>query len=220
MPETTTGEMTGSTIGTDATTSTTGTGETTTTGELDTGTTADSSTTGTTGPIGGGPCETDEDCKLHDDCCSCYGIPVDQNDPICKSRCDQTQCEQNGIDQAVCVLGQCTTEKVDCSSDVACDSLPPECPPGTLPGIKEACWSGACVPAVSCDKVPDCKSCPDELLCVKNEAFVSEHTCLPMPEECGGDASCACADEACAQPFGLCGEGAGDVDLTCICPNC
>lgn len=220
MPETTSGGMTTEATTIEGATDTASTGETTTTGEFDT-TSSDSSTTGgTTGPIGGGPCETDEDCKLHDDCCSCYGIPVDQSDPICKAECDQTQCEQIGIDKAVCVLGQCTTEKVDCSSEVACDSLPPECPPGTLPGVDGACWSGACVPAVSCDKVPDCKACPEQLLCVKNQAFTSEHTCLPMPEECGGEASCACAGEACVQPFGLCIEGVGDVDLSCECPNC
>ncbi|MDC0722385.1 hypothetical protein [Nannocystis bainbridge] len=203
------------TAGTDtAGTDTAGTTDGTTEG------TTDGTTDGTTGGPGGGPCEVDADCKLHDDCCSCYGIPNDQTDPICKALCDETQCQQIGIDEAKCVLGQCTTEKVDCSSEVACDSLPPECPPGTLPGIDGACWSGACVPAVSCDKVPDCKSCPDSLMCVQFQAFMNEHTCLPLPTECGDKASCDCASEACEQPFGLCGEGNGEADLICICPNC
>lgn len=226
-PATTSGSMTEATTTIEGTTET-GTTETSTTGETTTTTTGDTetdsetgTTTGdTTGPIGGGPCVTDEDCKLHDDCCSCYAIPVDQEDPVCNGLCDQTQCQQIGIDEAKCVLGQCTTEKVDCSSDVLCDSLPPDCPPGKLPGITGGCWSGACVPAVSCDKVPDCNSCPDELLCVENQAFVFEHVCLPMPAECGGEASCGCAEEACVEPFGFCAEGAGDVDLACSCPNC
>ncbi|WAS93617.1 hypothetical protein [Nannocystis punicea] len=188
-------------------------------GDTDTDTTGWTDTDTTGGP-GGGACEVDADCKLHDDCCSCYGIPNEQTDPICKAECEQTQCEQIGIDEAKCVLGECTTEKVDCSSEVACDSLPPDCPPGTLPGIAGACWSGACVPAVSCDKVPDCKSCPDSLMCVQFQAFINEHTCLPLPTECNGKASCECAAEACVEPFGFCGEGAGDVDLACACPAC
>ncbi|MBZ5714026.1 hypothetical protein [Nannocystis pusilla] len=222
-PATTSDSTTGAITTTESTTTidTGTTGETTTTtGDTETDTEAGTTTGGTTGPIGGGPCVTDEDCKLHDDCCSCYAIPVDQDDAVCDERCDQTQCQQIGIDEAKCVLGQCTTEKVDCSSDVLCDSLPPDCPPGKLPGVTGGCWSGACVPAVSCDKVPDCNACPDELLCVENQAFVFEHVCLPMPEACGGEASCGCAEEACVQPFGFCGEGAGEVDLACSCPNC
>lgn len=202
------------------------TGETTvattseTTDPGDTSTTSGTGTEGTTGGMGGGPCEVDADCKLHDDCCSCYGIPNDQNDPICKAECEETQCQQIGIDEARCVLGQCTTEKVDCSSEVACDSLPPDCPPGTLPGIEGACWSGACVPVISCDKVPDCKLCPDTQMCVEFQAFINDHTCLPLPTECGGKVNCECAGEACVEPFGLCGAGAGDVDLGCACPAC
>lgn len=189
------------------------TGETT---EPDTGTGTD----GTTGGMGGGPCEVDADCKLHDDCCSCYGIPNDQTDPICKSECEATQCEQIGIDEAKCVLGQCTTEKVDCSSEVACDSLPPDCPPGTLPGISGGCWSGACVPVSSCDKVPDCKLCPESQMCVNYPTVLGDSfTCLPLPTECNGKANCDCAGEACTSPFDLCNEG-GDIDLVCDCPNC
>ncbi|WAS93616.1 hypothetical protein [Nannocystis punicea] len=199
------------------------TGETTsaTTGDTtEADTTAGTDTDTTTGGMGGGPCEVDADCKLHDDCCSCYGIPNDQTDPICKAECEQTQCEQIGIDEAKCVLGQCTTEKVDCSSEVACDSLPPDCPPGTLPGIADACWSGACVPAVSCDKVPDCESCPDSYMCVAYlNVLKNDLICLPLPVACDGQASCDCAGEACTGSFDLC-TGSGDADLACDCPNC
>lgn len=216
--EPTTTEDSGAPSTTEAMTS----GETTlaTTGETTEADTSGTGTDGTTGGTGGGPCEVDADCKLHDDCCSCYGIPNDQTDPICKSECEATQCEQIGIDEARCVLGQCTTEKVDCSSEVACDSLPPDCPEGTLPGIAGACWSGACVPVVSCDEVPDCKLCLETQMCVEFQAFETNRTCLPLPTQCEGKASCECAGEACVEPFGLCGAGVGDVDLACACPNC
>lgn len=199
------------------------TDETTTTGETtDPGdtTTGETGTEGTTGSMGGGPCEVDADCKLHDDCCSCYGLPNDQNDPVCRAMCDVTQCQQIGIDEAKCVLGECTTEKVDCSSEVACDSLPPDCPPGTLPGVDGACWSGACVPVVSCAWVPDCELCPDSFMCVSYlNVLGGDLTCLPLPAACGGEANCDCAAEACVEPFDLC-TGAPDVDLACDCPNC
>lgn len=198
------------------------TGETTFATESGTST-AGETTTGdetTTGGMGGGPCEVDADCQLHDDCCSCYGVPVGQDDGACDEMCDQTQCKQIGIEKAVCRLGQCTTEKVDCSSPVVCDSLPPECPEGTLPGISEGCWSGACVPVISCDAVPDCAACPDSQLCVEYEALIVSHTCLPKPDECGDKVNCACAEAACDDLFSLCQESMGEADLVCSCPNC
>src|SRR5690606_23759309 len=99
--------------------------------------------TSTTGGVGGGPCEVDADCQLSEDCCECYGLPVGEDEQaVCGAICEQSKCSELGIDEAVCRLGQCTTEKLDCSSEVACDARPPECPPGTLPGIGDGCWTG------------------------------------------------------------------------------
>lgn len=192
------------------------TGESTSTSEP--GTTGEGSTTG---GVGGGACQTDADCKLHDDCCSCYGIPKDQDDPICKKLCDQSMCDMIGIDQAVCRFGQCTTEKVQCSGEVACDALPPECPPGTLPGKTDACWTGACVPTLSCDAVEDCAQCPDGAMCVEYQSFVINRVCEPIPEACGGAPSCGCAgDLACTDPFDVCDDKGPNSDLACACPAC
>lgn len=196
--------------------STTGTG--TTTDEPDT-TTTFGSTTGDT-DVPGGPCEVDADCKLHDDCCSCYAIPVDEEHATCDEECLQSKCSELGVTKAVCRLGQCTTEKVDCSSPVLCDSLPPRCEPGTVPGISDGCWSGTCVPVESCDKVPSCDLCPDWTICVEYQAFIVDRVCLPKPSECGDKANCECAGEACVDPFNLCSESNGEADLICSCPNC
>jgi hypothetical protein len=182
--------------------------------------TTDATDTDTTTGGSGGACEVDADCKLHDDCCSCYAIPVDQEDEACDLQCLQSKCSELGIKKAMCVLGQCTTEKIDCSSPVACDSKPPACPPGTVPGVSGACWSGACVPAEACDKVPSCDYCPESTLCVANQAFTTEFTCTPRPAACGDQVDCKCAGEACVDPFTACNEGEGEIDLICGCPTC
>lgn len=177
------------------------------------------SSSGTGGPVGG-PCEVDEDCQLHNDCCDCFGEP--KEDPVapCKKLCDQPMCDAIGIKKAVCRFGVCATEKVQCSGEVACDESPPDCPPGTLPGISEACWTGACVPALSCDAVPDCSACPQGTMCVSYVAFVITNVCEPLPANCDGTPSCACAgDLACTDPFTIC-QDTNNGALVCECPAC
>ncbi|HEY8378351.1 MAG TPA: hypothetical protein VIK91_17765 [Nannocystis sp.] len=222
---TTTGWAT-TTMSVDSDTEATGTlttGSTGTTGLPDTtGTTSDGTSSGTTTTGGlGGPCEVDADCKLHDDCCSCYAIPVDQDDEQCGLDCDQSMCASMGIDQAVCRFGVCTLEKVDCSSPVLCDALPPVCEPGKLPSREGGCWTGYCVPAEACDKVPDCSLCPDAFMCVEYEAWELAHACEPVPADCQGTPTCECAGpHACTDGFDVCNEGKGDNDLICVCPAC
>ncbi|MDC0715652.1 hypothetical protein [Nannocystis bainbridge] len=199
-------------------TTTTG-GETTDSGS----TTSETTTEGTTGGIGGGPCEVDADCKLHDDCCSCFAIPTEQDDVVCDARCDQTQCQQIGIDEAKCVLGQCITEKVHCGGEVFCDALPPDCPPGTLPGVDDfmGCWTGACVPVISCWWVTACELCPDSFICVNHPSVFGDNwTCLPRPVACEDEVDCECAGAACNDGIEVCEGGGGDVDLVCHCPDC
>ena len=217
-----TGHETGPWTSTDPTTGTGGTASTTghTSEPGTTETTSTSGTGTTTGEQLDAACEVDDDCKLHDDCCSCYGLPKDEEGEICDLLCATSKCDELGIEKAVCRFGQCTTEKLDCSSPVDCKALPPECPRGTLPGVADGCWTGSCVPAAACDKVPDCALCPDSTMCVQNQAWVTEQTCEPIPAGCQGAPSCGCAGEACVDPFTLCQEGMDTADLICSCPNC
>jgi hypothetical protein len=39
-----------------------------------------------------------------------------------------------------------------CFDPVACDALPPPCPSGTVPGVIDLCFSGACIPEDLCEK--------------------------------------------------------------------
>lgn len=166
-------------------------------------------------------CEKDADCKLQDDCCVCAGIPNDLDPVPCDGECKQSKCSELGIDQAVCRLGVCETERLSCDQNkVACDALPPDCPEGQLPTTTPACWTGNCVPAELCDVVPDCKSCPAGHLCVQLIAFgPTETRCEPIPPACGDDPDCACAGDACPDGFALCTDQPGPA-IDCECPNC
>ena len=193
------------------------TGETT---SSSTTTTAGTTTDDTAGPTS--ECSKDADCKLQEDCCVCNGIPLDLNPVACDMECKQSKCSELGVDQAVCRLGVCETERLSCDQvKVACDALPPACPEGQLPTTTPACWTGKCVPAEFCDVVPDCTFCPDNKLCVVNIAFgPSQATCEPIPAGCSDDPDCACAgDLVCLEPFGFCAEQDGPV-IHCECINC
>lgn len=205
------------TTGVATTTSVTGETTTSTTGET---TTAGTTTDDTAGPIS--ECSKDADCKLQEDCCVCNGIPLDLNPVACDMECKQSKCSELGVDQAVCRLGVCETERLSCDQvKVACDALPPACPEGQLPTTTPACWTGKCVPAEFCDVIPDCSFCPDGHLCVQNIARgPNQPTCEPLPPGCGPDPDCACAgDLVCQDPFTLCVEQDGPV-LHCECINC
>ena len=215
------------TSGTSSTASSTTGGSTTSTSTTSTTSTTTDGTSGTstgdTGVIPGGACVKDSDCELHDDCCDCFAVPVGDNPPICKKGCDQTQCELQAIDQALCRFGVCVTEKVPCDpSKVACNALPPNCPMGQVASVEGLCWSGQCVPATSCDVVPDCDLCPDNFMCVFMQAQIPMPfgTCEPVPAQCEGKIDCGCSGQAaCVDPFSGCNK-VDDNELHCTCPAC
>lgn len=187
--------------------------------------TADSSGSGTESTTGepATACEDAAGCMLHDDCCNCIAITQGAEPPACDiPECDQSACGALGIDpQVQCELGSCEFVPLPCNPfEVACDSLPPECPDGTLPSVDPlaSCWSGDCVPAAFCDVVPDCADCPDDEVCVQNISQIPTFTCSPIPAACDGTPSCACMGEVCVSPFDVCGDGDGTI--SCACPAC
>ena len=187
----------------------------------ETGTTG--ATTGTTGATTGATdnnCVVDADCVLHSDCCTCEGVRFDVDVPVCDLRCEQSQCDALSIDQAVCRLGVCETERLHCDQAVACDQAPPACPPNHLPETTDACYTGKCVSAALCDVVTDCALCPADMMCVQQVSFgVDSITCEPIPPGCGGVVDCACVgDLVCTGMYTACfAEGAV---VSCECPSC
>jgi len=222
----------GEPVSTSDTSGPTGSGTTSTTdassssgpGTSEPGSTTDASSSGgtDTGVMPGGSCKTDKDCALHNDCCDCFGIPAGEPDPICKKLCDQPICDGLGIDQAVCRFGVCGTERIDCDgSKILCDSLPPDCPKGQVPGVQGGCWSGMCVPALSCNVVPDCGACPPDSMCVQKIGKPPTlPTCEPIPDDCGGKIDCECAGTfVCTGQFNACNFDGGN-QISCGCPQC
>lgn len=217
------------------TTSDTPPGETTagesTVGESTVGETGESTTKGettdpdtTTGVEPGGNCVSDKDCTLLSDCCVCQAIAVDDPIPPCNvPECFIPQCDALGIDEVSCRFGTCVTEKLNCdASTILCDALPPDCPDGQLPGVNEngTCWTQGCVPISACNVVTGCADCPKSQMCVVDETELGPKTrCEPIPPECNGQPTCACAEQACdVPPWGTCAEAPNG--LHCSCPNC
>ena len=174
-----------------------------------------------TGPILPGECQSSADCKLFEDCCECKGVPVGDDPPICKLECDQAICDGLGVEEAVCRLGQCITERLDCdASQVICLVAPPACGPGTVPGVNGDCWSGECVPGEICNVVPSCDYCPAMWMCVSKIAFGPQSiTCEPIPADCPGEPDCECAGAVCTDGFTFCSDP-GDNAIDCECINC
>ena len=208
---------------TTATTTTTGPTTITDTTAGTTTATTDNTTGQSTDTGAAGLCDEDADCKLADDCCDCDGVPVELDVPICDLECDQSKCSELGIIEAVCRFGVCTTPRLSCdASKVACESLPPPCPPGTLAETTPLCWSGRCVPAKHCDVVDSCDQCPDGRVCVQNVGFGPEPgaVCEILPPGCDPATPCTClGDQVCKDPFGACFNQPGG-DITCECINC
>jgi len=53
----------------------------------------------------------------------------------------------------------------ECSGPVACDSLPPACPPTTVPGVANGCWTGYCIPVAACGHDPGTCFHPGDPIC-------------------------------------------------------
>jgi hypothetical protein len=225
--ETSTGPATGTMPGSEGATAesdpgtgtaTTASAEDTTGGSSTTGP-SDSSDSGTTGePPPSMMCEDVDECVLVDDCCRCAAYHIDDPVPECPMECIQPMCAALGIPNVgvVCEDGMCELEPYDCSGVVACDSLPPDCPEGTLPEVGPAaggCWTGACIPIEACDPVPGCEYCDETEACVITEAQQGTTvSCRAIPEACAGEPTCECMPpDTCEMPFDTCVDADGQI---------
>jgi len=103
--------------------------------------------------------------------------------------------------------------------DVACYGLPPDCAPGEVPSVEDACW-GPCVPILSCQPQPSCGACQTGM-CAEYVAWTVEYRCVLPPLQCSALACSCLAPYFCVESFNACSmPGPGDVDVTCSCPTC
>jgi len=180
-------------------------------------------TSGTTGPAP--MCESHDECVLVDDCCNCTAIHQSEEPPPCDiDACLQSTCSAMGVTMpaAVCDAGSCAVVPQSCDDSlVTCESLPPKCPPNSVPGVdaNTMCWTGFCVPVELCEVVPACDFCEEGEACVEYLAQLPQIMCVPIPEACGGVPTCDCMGAvACQDPFTVCTDGPEGIQ--CLCPAC
>ena len=103
----------------------------------------------------------------------------------------------------LCADEPTTANPGSCTGDVACATLPPECPTGTTPGINQGCWSGFCIPLDQCEQLPACAG-NDEDRCV------AASYCDPIYQ----GVNCVCEGDACtceSWDFQSCEDSATDL---------
>jgi len=126
-------------------------------------------------------------CSANGSGSSCGGVTCSAGDH-CEVECPP--CNSAG-----CICGPtCVPDDQgpgDCYSPVTCNSAPPQCPSGTLPGVADGCWSGYCIPTAQCEAAP-CAALATEAACT------ARADCEPVYAgmNCTCDANgCTCTSE-------------------------
>jgi hypothetical protein len=184
-------------------------------------------TGGIGGAAGGSPqpeCTTAADCKLQNDCCTCQALAPGEFYPSCPPiACLVDKCEalQLPKDAVACVAGRCVAGFECDSSKVTCKLLPPVCEPGFVPGVKDTCYTGTCVPVTECVSVKSCAECGKFACAAYATRTGPQAHCVTVPPACGDSATCACfGPTVCTKPFSGCGDLSGLRGVTCTCPTC
>lgn len=151
-------------------------------------------------------CPPDADCDTTNyNYADCWGVAPSGPDPSlecagldafscsraehCSARHIQSETGGVGFFES-CVDEMTDSEVGSCVGEPACDSLPPDCPDGTVAGRDADCWTGFCIPLDECDQVPACGSL-DEPSCVGRADCAPDY----RGENCTCDElGCSCAD--------------------------
>lgn len=133
----------------------------------------DEPTSGPAGCYGDQDCGDDERCNAAEVCLPSPG-------------CDGLDTDCPGVCYGWCVPDH-PHDPGTCYGEVGCRALPPDCPPGTMPGIKDLCWTGYCIPESDCEEPPACAALSDEPACI------ARADCAPLYH--GLD--CTCTDDGC-----------------------
>jgi hypothetical protein len=176
-----------------------------------------------TGGSPGGQCQDVGQCRLYSDCCFCLALGPNQPDPMsCAADCEQDRCAALGVTSASmrCAGGRCAAG-FNCAGNVTCRLAPPVCEPGQVPSIVGNCW-GSCVPAAQCASVRDCTVCmvPGQTCSTLQTLAGPQNVCVPIPERCRDNPTCACMGEAVCPSFTTCVDRSGIPGVVCSCPAC
>jgi hypothetical protein len=140
------------------------------------------------GPVQGGQCAGLDawECSLHDDC-----VALHTN--TCSAPTDPTDPNSGNIACGIGEFRECAAEAGadpgQCYGGVECDSLPPACPPDSVAGRRDGCWTGACIPVNECEP-PPCGAIADEQACVDRvdcDALYEGSDCT-----CDASGNCTC----------------------------
>jgi hypothetical protein len=124
------------------------------------------------GPVQGGDCTSlsAQECSRHDDCVAHHapGSPIGAF----------TSCAPEGSVQ----------DPGSCVGTITCATPQPTCPANTLPGKRNGCWTGYCIPLAQCDSLPACTT-------LAEVGCIGRSDCAPIYEgmncTCNGT-SCTC----------------------------
>jgi len=173
--------------------------------------------------VGSWTCTTDDECGPGyecDDRGTCIPTPCTSDDQ-CFTGCycdeESGQCVETGTcttddecgadmvcdtDRSTCVPCDdilCPTDPGNCYEEALCDMVAPTCPGGTLPGVKDGCYTGFCIPEALCpDEKPfECVDAANEAECMGatgcEAVYVGIDCTDPMGGTCIGDEpDCTC----------------------------
>ncbi|MEJ7602483.1 MAG: hypothetical protein WKG01_31615 [Kofleriaceae bacterium] len=163
-----------------------------------------------------GFCDSDDDCSegYHcDDRSSCVPDTCDEDtDCLAGQHCDNGECtttctcenDQQAQDggygwcdetRGTCMPG--TDPAGSCAGQVTCPTAPPRCGLGTVPVIKDGCYTGECRSIAACDAAPACPSFQHEDDCLAADScggvYVGRNCRKPDGTACqAGDTNCVC----------------------------
>lgn len=134
-----------------------------------------------TGPIQGECSGLDAwDCSRHDDCRAVHWNAGEDacTDPSCIG------------DFGFCMAEPAPIDPGTCWGEVWCDIVEPVCPAGSVPGVKDGCYTGQCIALSDCEPRATCST-------LGENQCIDRADCDPLYEgvDCTCDASgCACRE--------------------------
>lgn len=120
--------------------------------------------TAPSGPIQGGGCYglDAQECSRHDDCVA-HHYPGPE--PECPPNADCDIAWPQPANFEACAP-ESTNPDGSCYEQTACDAAPPACPAGTVPGVANGCYTGACIAYQACEPPLDPGACWEQVECL------------------------------------------------------